>query len=56
MMTYWGNGGIAPLIVNLGVVNSNTGRFNPGERSPGTHWIGGMKFIGRFRRCYITEL
>jgi len=44
MKTYWG-GGIAPRILNLGarwrwVVSFTPGRFTPGERAPGTHWIG----------------
>jgi hypothetical protein len=34
MNSYWGSEGIAPRILHLG-------RFNPRERAPGTHWIGG---------------
>jgi hypothetical protein len=29
-----GNGGIDPRLLDLG-------NFTPGERAPGTHWIGG---------------
>jgi hypothetical protein len=46
MKTYWGCGGTAPHILNLGTrwgewSASWTGSFNPGVRAPGTHWIGG---------------
>jgi hypothetical protein len=42
MKTYWGSGGIAPRILDLGTryggewSASRTGRF-----TPSTHWIGG---------------
>jgi len=41
----FGSGGIVPWILDLGtrwrVVSFTPRRFNPRERSPGTHWIGG---------------
>jgi hypothetical protein len=41
-----GSGGIAPCIVNFGArggewLASRPGRFTPGERAIGTHWIEG---------------
>jgi hypothetical protein len=46
MKTYWGSGGIAPRILDLGTKwgewsASRPGCFTPRERSSGTHWIGG---------------
>jgi hypothetical protein len=46
MKTYWGSGGIAPRILDLGTrwrwwSASRPGRFIPRKRAPGTHWIGG---------------
>jgi hypothetical protein len=46
MKTYWGSGGIAPRILDLGTrwsewSASRPRRFIPRERAPGTHWIGG---------------
>jgi hypothetical protein len=46
MKTYWGSGGIAPRIIDLGTrwwwwSASHPGRFTPMERAPGTHGIGG---------------
>jgi hypothetical protein len=43
MNVYWGIGGIVPLTSALDRGEwsaSRHGRFNPGERTPGTHWIG----------------
>jgi len=45
MKTYLGSTGTAAPILNLGtrwgwVVNSRSGRFTPGVRTHGTHWIG----------------
>jgi hypothetical protein len=47
MKAYWGNAGIAPLILDLGTrwgewSNSRAGRFTPRERAPSTHWMGGL--------------
>jgi hypothetical protein len=47
MKTYWESGGIAPRIHYFGTRRgewsaSRTGRFTPGERAPGTHWIGAI--------------
>jgi hypothetical protein len=41
-----GSGDIAPLFLTVAVnggewSTSRPGRFTPGERAPGTHWIGG---------------
>jgi hypothetical protein len=48
MDTYWGSGGIAPRILDVGTrwrwSASRPGRFTPRERDSGTHWIGG--FVG----------
>jgi hypothetical protein len=42
MKTYWGCGGIATPIPDLGTRSaSRRDRFIPRERSPGAHWIGG---------------
>jgi hypothetical protein len=46
MKTYWGSGGIAPPFLTSALDGgewsfSRTGRFTPGERSPGTLWRGG---------------
>jgi hypothetical protein len=45
MKGYWGSGGIAPRILDLGNgcewSASRPGHFTPGERAAGTHWIGG---------------
>jgi hypothetical protein len=46
METYWGSGGIAPRILNLGtrwrwVVSFTPRPLYPRERAPGTDWIGG---------------
>jgi hypothetical protein len=46
MKTYWGSGGIAPHILDLGIrlgewLALRPGRFTPRERALGTHWIGG---------------
>jgi hypothetical protein len=42
---FWGSGGIAPRILNLGTrwtwSASCPGRFTPRERTPSAHWIGG---------------
>jgi hypothetical protein len=45
METYWGSGGIAPRILDRhsirgGWSTSRPGRFTPGVRASGTHWIG----------------
>jgi hypothetical protein len=47
MKAYWGSGGIAPLIIDLGTrwglwSASRPGRLTPRERAPGTHWTGGL--------------
>jgi hypothetical protein len=44
-MKIWGSGGIAPLFLTLALDEgewsaSRSGRFNPGERARGAHWIG----------------
>jgi hypothetical protein len=46
MKTYWGSGGIAPRITDLGtrwrwVVNFTPRPLYPQGKAPGTHWIGG---------------
>jgi hypothetical protein len=46
MKAYWGIEGIAPRIINFGTrwgewSDLRPGSFNPRERAPGTHWIGG---------------
>jgi hypothetical protein len=47
MKTYWGSGGIAPLILLTSAPDGDEwsvscpSRFTPRERAPGTHWIGG---------------
>jgi hypothetical protein len=46
MKVYWGNGDTDPLILTLALDGgewsaSRPDRFNPRERAPGTHWIGG---------------
>jgi hypothetical protein len=45
MKAYWGSGGIAPRILDLGTrwerSASNPGLFTPREKAPSTHWIGG---------------
>jgi hypothetical protein len=45
MKKYWGSGGIAPRILDLGTIwkwsASRPDRFTPRERVSGTHWIGG---------------
>jgi hypothetical protein len=45
MKTYWGNGGIAPRILDLGTKweysASRPRCFTPKERALGTYWIGG---------------
>jgi hypothetical protein len=46
MKAYWGSGGIAPRILDLGtrwscVVRFTLGRFTHKEKTPGSHWIGG---------------
>jgi hypothetical protein len=45
MKIYWGSGGIAPCILDLGtrwrwVVNFTPWPLYPRERAPSTHWIG----------------
>jgi hypothetical protein len=45
-MKTWGSGGIAPLFLTSALDEgewfaSRPCRFTPGERAPGTHWIGG---------------
>jgi hypothetical protein len=45
-MKTWGTGGIAPPFLISALDGgecsaSHPGRFTPGERAPGTHWIGG---------------
>jgi hypothetical protein len=44
MKAYWGNGAIAPRILDLIIrwewSASRPGCFTPRERAPGTHWIG----------------
>jgi hypothetical protein len=42
MKMYWGSGGIAPHIFDLGGEWSAScpSCFTPRERPPGTHWIG----------------
>jgi hypothetical protein len=45
-MKTWGSGGIAASFLTSALdrhewSDSRPGRFTPGERSPGTHWIGG---------------
>jgi hypothetical protein len=47
MKTYWGSGGVAQCILNLGTSGgegsaSSPGHITPGERAPGTQWIGGF--------------
>jgi hypothetical protein len=42
----WGSGCIAPTFLISALIGgewsaSHPGRFTPGERAPGTHWIGG---------------
>jgi hypothetical protein len=47
MKVYWDNGVIASRIFFTSALNggewsaSRPGSFNPRERAPGTHWIGG---------------
>jgi hypothetical protein len=46
MKTYWGSGGIAPRILDLGnrwrlVVNFTPRSLYPRKITHGTHWIGG---------------
>jgi hypothetical protein len=46
MKMYWGSGGTAPCILDLGMRGkwasaSCPGHFTPRERAPCTHWIGG---------------
>jgi hypothetical protein len=46
MKAYWGSGGIAPRILDLGTRWRRVVRFTPlplypRGRAPGTHWIGG---------------
>jgi hypothetical protein len=47
MKAYWGSGGIAPRILDLGTLDggewlaSRPGRFTPREISAGTYWRGG---------------
>jgi hypothetical protein len=46
MKTYWGSGGIAPRMLDLGtrrrwVVSFTPRPLYPRERAPRTHWIGG---------------
>jgi hypothetical protein len=46
MKVYWGNGSIAPRILDLGTrlgewSASRPGRFTPRERAAGKHWMGG---------------
>jgi hypothetical protein len=45
-LNVWKAGGIAPLFLTSALDTSKwsaslPGRFIPGERAPGTHWIGG---------------
>jgi len=45
MKTYWGSGGIAQSFLTLALNErelsaSRPGRFTPGVKAPGTHWIG----------------
>jgi hypothetical protein len=45
MKAYWGSGGVASRILDLGTDGSEwsaslPGRFTPRERAPGTHWLG----------------
>jgi hypothetical protein len=41
MKTYWGSGGIAPRILDLGTRWRWVVSFTSRERAPVTHWIGG---------------
>jgi hypothetical protein len=46
MKAYGGSGCIDPHFLNWALAGgewsfSRPGRFTPGERAPGTHWIGG---------------
>jgi hypothetical protein len=56
-MKTWGSGGIALLFLTLALaggewLSSCPGCFTPGERAPGTHWIGGwVDPRAGFRRC-----
>jgi hypothetical protein len=61
----WHSGGIAPCILNLPLFGgewsaSRPCRFIPGDRAPGTHWIGGwmgpQKWSGLRREEKILEL
>jgi hypothetical protein len=50
MKAYYGSGGIAPRFLSSTLhggerSDSRPGRFNPRERAPGTHWIGGMDMV-----------
>jgi hypothetical protein len=42
MKTYWGSGGIAPRILDLGTRWRCVVSFTPRERASSTHWIGGL--------------
>jgi hypothetical protein len=40
MKEYWRSGGTAPSIFDLGIRWRWVVSFTPGEKAPGTHWIG----------------
>jgi hypothetical protein len=40
-MKTWGSGGIAPPFLTLALGGGEWSASRPGERVPGTHWIGG---------------
>jgi hypothetical protein len=49
MKLYWGSGCTGPRILDLGTrwrwwAASRADRFNPREKAPGTHWIGGWVY------------
>jgi hypothetical protein len=55
-MKTWGSGGIAPPFLTSALDGgewsaSRPYRFTPGERAPGTHWIGGWLGLSRSARC-----
>jgi hypothetical protein len=60
MKTYGESGGIAALFFTLAVDGewsaSRNSRFIPGERDPGTHWIGGwVDPRSGFERCGVEK-
>jgi hypothetical protein len=60
MKEYWGSGGIAPRISDVGLDGgewsaSRPDRFIPRERAPGTHWIGGWAGLARIVCIIVYE-